>query len=66
MMYMTNPTTSASVSVRQAGNKKPAYLAGFFGFLLGFALRGSGGVASIRRNTSSGEIGRCDFDMAGS
>ena len=34
--------------------KKPAYLAGFFGdfFFAGF---GSGGIASIRRNTSSAE-----------
>ena len=53
MIYMTNPTTSASVSARQAGNKKPAYLAGFFGDFLALALRGSGGVASIRRSTSS-------------
>jgi len=39
--------------------KKPAYFAGFFGFFFG-ALRGDGGIASIRRSTSS--IG-CDSGL---
>lgn len=40
---------------RQVGtnNKKPAYLAGFVGFFLA-AVFGAGGVASMRRSTSSG------------
>jgi hypothetical protein len=37
-------------------NKKPAYFAGlvaFFLFAFGFGVKGVGGVASIRRSTSS-------------
>lgn len=35
-------------------NEEPAYLAGFLSFFFSAFLCGSGGVASIRRRTSSG------------
>jgi len=60
IISMTNPTASASIPARQAGKKKPAYLAGFFlvagrlARFLGVSLCGVGGVFSIRRSTSSG------------
>lgn len=49
---------------RPASSKAPAYLAGLFAFFFG-AIFGSGGVPSIRRNTSySFGAGATRFDLA--
>lgn len=65
IVYMTNALFSLRLSAdRPVDTKKPAYWAGFF---TGFFFRGSGGVASRRRNTSS-EVGLdfgCGLLMAG-
>jgi hypothetical protein len=58
---MTNPLVRFKIGPRdKPTNEKPAYFfAGFFGFF--FAFLGSGGVASIRRSTSSGD--GCGFSL---
>jgi len=62
VIYMTNPLniqilvkhTGHCIKTQLACEKKPAYLAGFRGFVLGAVFLGDGGIASMRRNTSSG------------
>jgi hypothetical protein len=49
-MYLTHPNSQTPDSPAPDA-KKPAYLAGFLR-LAGFAFFGSGGIASIRRNTA--------------
>jgi hypothetical protein len=68
---MTNPEISDKVPARdRPEKKKPAYLAGFFGFFFSARfLWGSGGVRSILRSTSSAFGGDgsgfgCDLLMA--
>jgi len=60
---MTNSTEGGLMAPRDRPNRGAAYLAAFLGQLIGFGFAfltcGAGGVASILRNTSSGEgIGR--------
>ena len=60
IIYLANPSARPTMAARDRPvNKKPAYLAGFLGFFFSAFLCGSGGVASIRRNTSSALGGFC-------